>query len=258
MIDGKLVLGHVGRGTGDHEPFDQRYPSSLLVNAGDIIDGAPIDALVIWGGEDISPSLYNSGVSRHCGATSVLSGRDRLEAGACKAAIDRGIPIIGVCRGAQLVCALAGGKLVQHVDGHGGTHAMTTDEGTQVSTSSVHHQMMYPWDVDHELIAWSTTKRSTRYMMGPGEEELEEQMVERPEPEVVWFPKIKALAIQGHPEFMRNPHTDEFVQYCLSLVDRFILGSSSGSVARGPGVVWKKGVRASGVHGTDTNIQAAE
>lgn len=215
------VLGHVGRGTGDFEPFDQRYDESLLVTPEDIRNGAEIDALVIWGGEDISPSLYGSRASRWTHATDVLSNRDRLERDACSAAIDRGIPLIGVCRGAQLVCALAGGKLVQHVDGHGGTHEMIDMEGHVLRTSSVHHQMMFPWDTEHELIAWSLLNRSHQYIMGPGEDELAAYAADAVEPEIVWFPQVKGLAIQGHPEFM--PADSEFVQYCMELVDQYIL-----------------------------------
>ena len=215
-----LTLGHVGRGTGEVQPFDARFENGLLVSVEDIVQGADIDALVIWGGADISPTLYGSGVARYCGAGVQPSLGDRIEEGAVKAAIERGIPVIGICRGAQLVCAVAGGKLIQHVDGHaGGDHEITTDEGEKYMTSSVHHQMMYPWDVEHNLIAWSSVKRSKVYMTDVTDFDPVAQ--EKPEPEIVWFPKIKALAIQGHPEFMRE--SEPFVQYCLKLVDQYIL-----------------------------------
>lgn len=215
-----LTLGHVGRGTGTHEPFDQRYPGTLRVSVEDIALGSEIDALVIWGGADISPSLYNAGVAKWCGATEKPTQGDRIEAGAISAAITRGIPIIGVCRGAQLCCAMAGGKLIQHVDGHsGGGHEITTDKGERYSTSSVHHQMMYPWDVDHHLIAWTSNRRSKVYMTE--KTDCDEVASQKVEPEIVWFPKIKALAIQGHPEFMSD--SDPFVQYCMTLVDQYIL-----------------------------------
>lgn len=215
-----LTLGHVGMGTGEVEPFDQRFDGGMLVNAKAIENGCDIDALVIWGGEDISPSIYGDAVSRYTHAPAVPSRRDRIEMDACQAAIERGIPIIGVCRGAQLACALAGGRLIQHVNGHSGSHMMETSEGPTVRTSSVHHQMMYPWDVDHQLLAWSEDNRSNVYIIG--NDETDPEMVNKCEPEVVWFPKIKALAIQGHPEFC-NPD-DPFVQYCLRLVDEYILG----------------------------------
>lgn len=220
-VDAKvLTLGHVGIGTGTHEPFDQRYPASKHVSVEDIALGEDIDALVIWGGGDISPTLYKSGVAKWCGAGAELSRNDRVESGAIAAAITHGIPIIGVCRGAQLCCAMAGGKLIQHVDGHaGGGHEITDKDGNKVITSSVHHQMMYPWDVEHELIAWSSQRRSKVYQTDL--HDVDPVASEKVEPEIVWFPKIKALAIQGHPEFMRE--NDPFVQYCMQLVDQYIL-----------------------------------
>lgn len=216
------TLGHVGEGTGDFEPFDQRYKDSLLVTPADIKNGAPIDALVVWGGEDISPSLYRSSVSPFCGATATQSRRDKLEASAMLACIGLGIPIIGVCRGAQLACALSGGKLIQHVTGHAGTHPITTDDGRELLTSSVHHQMMYPWDVKDgfKVVAWSSNRRSSRYETGEGEEAISEHAGEMVEPEIVWFERTKSLAIQGHPEFMQPGC--EFVRYVMGLVDRFI------------------------------------
>jgi hypothetical protein len=100
------------------------------------------------------------------------------------------------------------------VSGHGGDHPITTDTGRVLVTSSVHHQMMYPWKVDHHLIAWASTPRSRDYVG------VDAGLI-TVEPEIVHFPKIKALAIQGHPEFM-NPK-DEFVVYCLDLVRQYLL-----------------------------------
>lgn len=221
-----LTLGHVGMGTGDVEPFDRRYPKGMLTNGKEIQDGIDIDALVIWGGEDISPSIYHDTVDRHTYAPAQPSRRDVVEISACEAAIARGIPIIGVCRGAQLVCALAGGRLIQHVNGHGGSHMMETNDGQSIRTTSVHHQMMYPFEVEHVLLAWASPSRSNVYEVGTstiGKDDID--MEGKPEPEVVWFPGIKALAIQGHPEFVSNPDTNESVQYCLSKVDQYILGN---------------------------------
>jgi anthranilate/para-aminobenzoate synthase component II len=221
-----LVLAHVGRGTGRHAPFDQVFKGSMLVKAGDIEGGADVDALVIWGGEDISPSIYGEKASKMCGADNTMSERDRLETSAVLEAIDRDIPIIGVCRGAQLACAVAGGRLAQHVDGHGGNHRMETFDGRSLITSSVHHQMMIPFGVDHQLIAWADKPRSQRYIKG--DDSNDEEMAARGiEPEIVWFPKIKALAIQGHPEFHSDPDSDPFVQYCMDLVRNYVVGEKA-------------------------------
>lgn len=217
-----LVLGHVGMGTGEVEPFDQIYSKGLLVTGKKIEEGAPIDALVIWGGEDISPSLYNEKVSVATWADETLSHRDWVESSAIQEAIKRDIPIIGICRGAQLVCAMAGGRLIQHVNNHGRSHNIVTFDDKKVMSSSVHHQMMYPFGVEHKMIAWAEQPRS-RGCYITGDDVSDPTMEEQVEPEIVWFPKIKALAIQGHPEFHADPGNDPFVQYCMGLVRKFIL-----------------------------------
>jgi gamma-glutamyl-gamma-aminobutyrate hydrolase PuuD len=218
----KNVLGHVGMGTGEFEPFNQSYRSGLLVTPDDILAGK-VDGLVIWGGADISPSIYNEPVGPHTGASEQLSYRDRKEVAAVEAAIKVGIPLIGVCRGAQLMCAMAGGKLVQDVQGHFGSHDMLTSDGRTIRTTSVHHQMMYPFllpDDEYDLLAWAAPARSTTYV-GMDPERMKDFDGNIIEPEVVYFHKINALAIQGHPEFVRDPQ-DPFVVYCNDLVKEYL------------------------------------
>lgn len=221
------TLGFVAYGTGEFEPFDQVFDLAKLITYSNMHEVKDLDAIVIWGGADISPSIYKEPVSQYTGAGEGLSARDAIEVKFAQTAIEHGVPIIGVCRGAQLACALAGGKLVQHVNGHGRDHAITTKDGRQMITSSVHHQMMYPWDVEHDLIAWTTENRSSTYIGGNNEEMV--GMHERGiEPEIVYFPKIKALAIQGHPEFMRPDCT--FVKYCMDLTRKYITHEETVSV----------------------------
>ena len=164
-------------------------------------------ALIIWGGSDIHPSLYlRENVATYTGNT--LSARDQAEAKLFSKAVDAGLLILGVCRGAQLGCALSGGILIQDVHGHNNDHLVTTIDGKSFPSSSIHHQMMYPWQVPHELIAWTNYPRSDRYV-GLTDQELElwptREFGQRQlpiEPEIVWFPATKCLGIQGHPEMM--------------------------------------------------------
>jgi GMP synthase-like glutamine amidotransferase len=217
----KKVLGHVGLGTGAFEPFDQVWESSLLVKPSDILEGK-VDGLVIWGGADISPTIYGEPVGPRTGAGVELSYRDKIEVAAVEAAIKMGIPLIGVCRGAQLICAMSGGKLVQDVQGHMGSHAMRTQDGRSIITTSVHHQMMYPFDLpdeDYDLIAWSSPARSLTYV-GVDVEPMRDFNGGILEPEVVYFHKTNALCIQGHPEF--TDPDDPFVLYCNDLIREYL------------------------------------
>jgi carbamoylphosphate synthase small subunit len=114
-------------------------------------------------------------------------------------AIQLKIPVLGICRGAQLLCAAAGGYLIQHVENHGGTHMVITIDGDEVPTNSCHHQMMYPFDVEHEMLMWIENKRSPVHYVGDGRSVTETLPVE---PEMVYFPKIKGFAMQFHNEWM--------------------------------------------------------
>lgn len=208
----ELTLGYVPYGTGVVRPFDTIFPKAIQVSPDDIRAGK-VDALVIWGGADISPTIYGMPVEPGCGADEHLSHRDQVEVGVVDAAIQSGVPILGVCRGAQLLCAMAGGTLYQDVHGHFGDHEITTHDGKTYVTSSVHHQMMNLEGLKPEeaqLLAWST-KHRTKPSDG----------VEGEEPEVVYFPKIKGLAIQGHPEFMSKEC--DFVAYSRQLVKEYLL-----------------------------------
>ena len=210
-----LTLGYVPYGTGTHKPFNTIFPNAKEVSPADI-EAGKVDALVIWGGADISPTIYKAPVEEGCGATATLSYRDKVEVAVCEAAIKVGVPIIGICRGAQLVCALAGGKLYQDVSGHMVDHEIETDTGVKYVTSSIHHQMM---DVrgmpsgSYKLIAWTKQKRAKE--------------VEDLEPEIIYFPQVKGLAIQGHPEFMHPD--DDFVEYSRNLIKQYLLGEQHAS-----------------------------
>ncbi|CAB4131222.1 Peptidase C26 [uncultured Caudovirales phage] len=165
-----------------------------------------VDAFLLWGGTDIHPSFYDESPHRHNQAPAMPSPRDVWEWQAMKHCKAHGIPIIGVCRGAQFMCAFAGGKLIQHVMGHDtGGHEVVTADGETFRVTSAHHQMLDLINTNHELIAWTPTKLSAVYY-GAKSETPEHLLFNMrndtfKEPEIVFFPEFKGLAIQGHPEW---------------------------------------------------------
>lgn len=198
----RIFSANWGTGAGRGYPFNSLGEVISVYDSKEFEKHSPAkgDVLIIWGGADIHPSLYNRpNVASHVGIKPSV--RDIVEVGLMEKAVDIGIMTLGVCRGAQLACALAGGVLAQDVDAHGWNHDITlTATGEKIETSSVHHQMMVPVAVPHELIAISTAKMSAHYA---GLNEAEQAYVDKfGEPEIVYFPKQKFLAVQGHPEFM--------------------------------------------------------
>ncbi len=88
----------------------------VVVEPGDRIP-ADIDGLCLSGGPDISPDRYGESDPAHLAKEPDLE-RDQLEVEAFADALRRDIPVLGICRGFQLVNVALGGSLVLHVDHH--------------------------------------------------------------------------------------------------------------------------------------------
>ena len=72
-----------------------------------------IDALVLGGGADIDPE--DRGIERHPETVGTNPDRDRFEVALALRALERGIPLLGVCRGMQVLNIACGGTLDQHI-----------------------------------------------------------------------------------------------------------------------------------------------
>lgn len=149
--------------------------------------------LVLHGGEDISPLIYGER-SVYAQAADHLSRRDAAEIQFVEQARILGIPILGICRGAQLLCCLGGGSLWQDVSNHAGRNHELLFRGETYWTNSVHHQMMRPTE-DMEILAVSPNRSPIKY-----DESEHEDLGD--EPEIVYIPDLKALCVQGHPEWL--------------------------------------------------------
>ena len=133
---------------------------------------ATMDGLLLTGGADLDPSLYGEADQ---GSEGVEHDRDELEQAAWRVAVSRGLPVLGICRGLQAMNVFAGGRLLQHVDGHTGpgwghgpalTHPMRLVAGSQLArimtpaglpaglmVNSYHHQAVRPEDLAPGLVA---------------------------------------------------------------------------------------------------------
>lgn len=168
------------------------------------------DLVLFGGGSDIHPSLYGHRVNGSYVNGTHPSPRDIMEREMFEACVAKKKPILGICRGAQLACALSGGWLLQDVRGHAGRdHDLILADGTRVEMSSVHHQMMVPFKTKHEMIGWTENITAGHVKWdekttGQSPDGLYSGEFYKKEPEIVFFPLTNALAIQGHPEFMES------------------------------------------------------
>ncbi|MFI1294218.1 gamma-glutamyl-gamma-aminobutyrate hydrolase family protein [Streptomyces sp. NPDC020792] len=96
---------------------------------------ARLDGLVVAGGPDVEPERY--GAEREPRTGPPARERDTWELALIRAALDSGTPLLGICRGMQLLNVALGGTLVQHIDGHTedvgvfGSHPVTPVAGTR-------------------------------------------------------------------------------------------------------------------------------
>jgi len=72
-----------------------------------------LDALVLSGGIDIAPEFYSGGNDYAHAPNGWERARDLFEMAALERALERKIPVFGVCRGLQLINVVLGGTLVQ-------------------------------------------------------------------------------------------------------------------------------------------------
>lgn len=187
------------------------YPFfSFLGPEADSLD-EDIALVVFTGGADVHPSFYKENVNSRCYCDKE---RDFEEVEIFQKALTRGIPMFGICRGAQFLCVMEGGSLIQHTTGHQRTHTIMTKDGRKMSVSSAHHQMMMPID-QSSVLAWADPKLSKCYL-GGNEEDLNYNI----EVEAVEFSSINAYGVQYHPEIMEE--NSEGSRYCRELIRKLL------------------------------------
>ncbi len=98
----------------------------LLTSPEEILD--LLDGLVMAGGADIDPASY--GAQPHPETLDTVPERDRFEIALLRAAIEREMPVLGICRGMQLINVAYGGTLLQHLPERFGHHEHLRVPGT--------------------------------------------------------------------------------------------------------------------------------
>lgn len=130
--------------------------ADLPRRADTVLDG--LDGLIVAGGADVDPGRY--GEQRNPRTGPARPDRDSWEVALVRAAVERAMPVLGICRGMQVLNVALGGTLVQHLpdvvghDGHCPTpgvharHSVTVEPGSMTGAllgpscdvATYHHQ----------------------------------------------------------------------------------------------------------------------
>jgi putative glutamine amidotransferase len=174
------------------DPQSAREPDEVL----DVLDG-----LILAGGSDIDAATY--GEEPHAATQGTRRERDDFEVALARRALERDIPLLGICRGMQLMNVARGGTLIQHLPddfGHedhrrvpgsfdgadhdvrlaGGSLAARAAGEVDHSTKSHHHQGVAQLGDGFVATGWSTLDELPEAIEDPG--------------------RRFALGVQWHPE----------------------------------------------------------
>lgn len=105
--------------------------------AADLTDWTPgaepphFDGLILTGGVDIDPARYGEPPHERLG--DVNPDRDAFEAALVEEALERDVPLLGICRGHQLFNVMYGGSLLQHLEEREPHRARRGEDGSIAS-----------------------------------------------------------------------------------------------------------------------------
>ncbi len=172
-------------------------PVLLPPIAGDVEVLDRLDGLVVAGGADVDPARYGAERSPRTGPAA--ADRDEAELALLAAAVERDLPVLGVCRGLQLLTVLRGGTLVQHLPDVVGSDVHVPSPGTYGDNSvRVAPGSRLAGLIGLEAV-WACHHHQAVEVLGAGLTAVawaEDGTVEAAELEGARF----VLGVQGHPE----------------------------------------------------------
>ena len=179
----------------------------------ELTDPVQAELYVYTGGEDIGSSLYGENpVYSYSGSVCY---RDPMEVKAFQYGKEKGKYHFGICRGHQLLWVLTGGKLWQHIQGHGAEpehHRMILRGKGRVITgvTSYHHQAARVYAAAENAKILGVVKEPQGVdVFAEGTRSTVYEIVE-----AFYDPEARTFGVQGHPEF--GGASGEFQKYVVN------------------------------------------
>ena len=155
-----------------------------------------LDAVVFAGGSDLDPALY--GEPAHPETKGLRPERDTAEVPLMRGALDRDLPVLGICRGMQVLSVVCGGTLVQHLPDTVGHERHRPSPGVY----GLHEVRLQPGSLVHRLLGDTVSVPSYHHqgLASPGSLTVT-GWADDESPEVVEDPDRRfALGVLWHPE----------------------------------------------------------
>jgi len=178
-----------------------------------------LDALVVTGGAfDVDPVLYGEG-ERH--ATVMLKeGRTAAELALTRGALERNLPVLGICGGQQLLAVALGGTLIQHIPDS--IADPLEHEQTNPRHEPGHQVAIVPGTLLHRIAGSSEMRVNSAHhqaVRDPGPHAIIDALAPDQVIEGIEDPRYRfCLGVQWHPEFFIDPGDrrifDAFVAAC--------------------------------------------
>lgn len=157
-----------------------------------------VEGIILSGGDDVHPSLYG-GDSTYPGSYS--SDRDETEKSLLEIALDESLPVLGVCRGMQLINVHFGGKLVQN---------LRRDVENAVDHVGTNHRVIITQDAITNSLGISIAEVNSYHNQGFTRDQLSAEFIsfavaEDQTIEGMYHPRYAIAAVMWHPERSRPP-----------------------------------------------------
>lgn len=175
------------------------------------------DLVVFTGGPDVDPAYYGETPHERC---YLDHERDYADIGKYLACVEQGVPMVGVCRGAQFLAVMNGHKLFQDMDGHQSDHSIWDTQLNQCidRVSSRHHQCVRPTKGGLDIVAWSNSS-TKKWMNATKYIEPKVKNTKLLDVEAFFIRDTGCFGVQGHPEYKGyNAYSKWFLDKIYTLI----------------------------------------
>ena len=158
-----------------------------------------LDGVVLSGGADVDPAIHSP--EEDPSLSKFEPGRDSHEFEILNKAIEKDVPVLGICRGIQVINVHAGGTLFQDIPDHANINKPYDDRhhkvrfkagsilsdiyGSEIEVNSLHHQAINKIAEGIEVVGWSSGGEATEEVI-----------------EAIEVDNSQILAVQWHPELL--------------------------------------------------------